>query len=330
MKAIVQERYGPIEEVLELRDLQDPAPGPGQVLVRAAAASVHIGDCHQIRGIPRLFRPLVYGTRRPRMRIPGTDVAGVVETVGPDVTRFTPGDEVLGGGSGAFAMRVVANEGALVRKPVDLGFAEASAVGVSALTALQALRDHGRVKSGQRVVVVGASGGVGTFAVQIAKAMGAEVTGVCSTRNVELVRSIGADHVIDYTVEDFTAGTARYDLVFDNVGKQSLASLRRPLTPSGRLLPNGVQVGAWVGGLGRTAATALSSIVVRRQARPFVSMPKLQDLEEVLAMVTSGRVRPVIDLTVPLAQAAEAVAHVASGHTRGTSVITIADDGVPA
>jgi NADPH:quinone reductase-like Zn-dependent oxidoreductase len=330
MKAIVQERYGPIEEVLELRDMPDPAPGPGQVLVRAAAASVHIGDCHQIRGIPRLFRPLVYGTRRPRVPIPGTDVAGVVEAVGPDVTRFAPGDEVLGWGSGAFATHAVANEEALVRKPVGLGFAEASAVGVSAMTALQALRDHGRVKAGQRVVVVGASGGVGTFAVQIAKAMGAEVTGVCSTRNVELVRAIGADHVIDYTVEDFTAGTTRYDLVFDNVGKQSLASLRRPLAPTGLLLPNGVQVGAWVGGLGRTAAAAMSSIVVRRQARPFVSLPRLQDLEEVLALVSAGRVRPVIDLTVPLAEAATAIAHVAAGHTRGTSVITIADDGAPA
>lgn len=327
MKAIVQERYGPIEEVLQLREVVDPVPGPGQVLLRTEAASVHIGDCHIIRGLPKLFRPLMYGARRPRVPIPGTDVAGVVAAVGPGVTGFAPGDAVLGWCSSAFATRVVARQDALAHKPERLSCEEASAIGVSAMTALQALRDHGRVQAGQHVLVVGASGGVGSFAVQIARAMGAEVTGVCRTRNVELVRAIGADHVIDDTVEDFTRGGPRYDLIFDNVGARSLAATRRALKPDGRLLANGVQVGGWVGGLGRVVAAGLSSVVVRQQARPFVSLPKLDDLAELVAMVEAGQVRPVIDRVVPLAETAKAVEHVASGHNRGTTVIAMTDDG---
>jgi NADPH:quinone reductase-like Zn-dependent oxidoreductase len=327
MKAIVQERYGPLDEVLQLREVASPSAGPDQVLVRTLAASVHIGDCHMIRGVPKLFRPLAYGARRPRTPIPGTDVAGVVEAVGSGVTRFAPGDEVLGWCSGAFATQVVAAEASLALKSSVISFEEASAIGVSAMTALQALRDHGRVQAGQHVLVVGASGGVGSFAVQIAKAMGAEVSGVCSTRNLELVRSLGADHVIDYTTEDFTTVGPRFDLIFDNVGARSLSATRRALKPSGILLSNGGQVGGWVGGLGHLLRAALASVVVRQQARPFLSMPKLGDLEALLEMVERGQVRPVIDHSVPLAETAAAIAHVATGHNRGTTVITMPDTG---
>jgi NADPH:quinone reductase-like Zn-dependent oxidoreductase len=323
MKAIVQERYGPLEEVLRLCEVETPAPAMGQVLVRIQAASVHIGDCHIIRGVPRLFRPM-YGLRRPKVPVPGTDMAGVVEAVGAGVSRFQPGDAVLGWCSGAFATHAVAAEQALAHKPEDLSFEEASAVGVSAMTALQGLRDHGKVKPGQHVLVVGASGGVGTFAVQIAKAMGAEVTGVCSTRNVELVRSLGADHVIDYTGEDFTQGGPRYNLIFDNVGSRSLRATRRALKPGGLLLANGAHIGGWVGGLGRFAGAGLQSMVIRGQGRPFVSMPSADDLATLLSMVAAGQLRPLIERTYPLAETAGAIAHVAEGHNQGTTVIEVA------
>jgi NADPH:quinone reductase-like Zn-dependent oxidoreductase len=325
MKAIVQERYGPLQEVLQLREVDAPAPAEGQVLVRVHVASVHIGDCHIIRGLPKLFRPLVYGARRPRTPVPGTDIAGVVEAVGAGVTRFQPGDEVQGWCSGAFATHAVAAERSLALKPPSLSFAEASAIGVSAMTALQGLRDHGRLQAGQHVLVVGASGGVGSFAVQIAKALGAEVTGVCSTRNVELVRSLGADHVIDYSTEDFTAGGPRYDLIFDNVGAHSLRASRRALKPGGRLLANGARIHGWVGGLGRVVGAGLQSVVVRGQGRPFVSLPDPEDLATLLRMVEAGQVRPVIDRSVPLEETAAAIAYVAEGHNRGTTVITMAE-----
>ena len=323
MKAIVQDRYGPLEDVLQLREVETPAPTPGQVLVRIQAASVHIGDCHVIRGVPKLFRPM-YGLRRPKAPIPGTDMAGIVEAVGADVTRFQPGDAVLGWCSGAFATHAIAADQALAHKPDGLTFEEASAVGVSAMTALQGLRDHGKLRAGQHVLVVGASGGIGTFAVQIVKAMGAEVTGVCSTRNVELVRSLGADHIIDYSVEDFTQGGPRYDLIFDNVGSHSLAATRRALTPTGTLLSNGSPVGGWVGGLGNVIRAGVASLVVRQQGRPFVSLPKPEDLAALLELVEAGRLRPIIDRTYPLAETAQAIAHVAEGHNRGTTVIEVA------
>ncbi len=323
MKAIVQDRYGPLEEVLQLREMETPTPAPGQVLVRVQAASVHIGDCHVIRGVPKLFRPM-YGLRRPKVPIPGTDMAGMVEAVGADVSRFQPGDAVLGWCSGAFATHAVAAEQALAPKPDGLTFEEASAVGVSAMTALQALRDHGKLQAGQHVLVVGASGGIGTFAVQIAKAMSAEVTGVCSTRNVELVRSLGADHVIDYSVEDFTQGGPRYDLIFDNVGSHSLSATRKALKPAGTLLSNGSPVGGWVGGLSHVIKAGLASTVVRQQGRPFVSMPRAEDLAALLELVEAGQLRPVIDRRYPLAETARAIAHVAEGHNQGTTVIEVA------
>jgi NADPH:quinone reductase-like Zn-dependent oxidoreductase len=320
MRAIVQDRYGPPDEVLALGEAPDPAAAQGQVLVRVEAASIHIGDCHMVRGVPYVMRP-AYGLPRPRARIPGTDFAGVVEAVGPGVTRFKPGDEVLGWGTGAFAERIAVREGALAAKPSRLTFEQAAAVGVSAFAALQGLRDQGKVTAGERVLVVGASGGVGTFAVQIARALGAEVTGVCSTRNVELVTSIGAHHVIDYTSDDFTKRAERWDLIFDNVGSTSRSAARRVLTPNGRLLSNGAPVGGWVGGLGVFVGAALTSLVVRQQLRPFVSMASASDLAALVELVEAGAMTPVIDRTYPLAEAPAALAHVTQGHTRGTTVL---------
>jgi NADPH:quinone reductase-like Zn-dependent oxidoreductase len=245
----------------------------------------------------------------------------VVEAVGPGVTSFKPGDEVVGWGTGAFAERIAVREDALARKPSGLTFEQAAAIGVSAFTALQALRDQGRITAGDKVLVVGASGGVGTFAVQIARALGAEVTGVCSTRNVEMVTSIGAHHVIDYTSDDFTKGAERWDFILDNVGSASRSAIRRVLTPTGRLLSNGARVGGWVGGLGVFVGAALTSLVVRQQLRPFVSMASASDLAALVELVETGAVTPVIDRTHPLAEAPGALAHVAAGHSRGTTVL---------
>jgi NADPH:quinone reductase-like Zn-dependent oxidoreductase len=322
MKAIVQERYGPFEDVLELREVDRPVPDDGEVLVRVRAASIHIGDVYGMQGVPYLFRPM-YGLRRPKVRIPGTDIAGTVEAAGANVTRFEPGDAVLGWCSGAFAEYVTVAENSLAAKPSALSFEEASAIGVSAMTALQALRDHLRVTTGQRVLVTGASGGVGTYAVQLAKVLGAEVTGVCSTANVELVRSIGADHVIDYTREDFARGEARYDRILDNVGSRSMGATRRALTPDGLLLSNGSPVGGWVGGVGHVFKAMVASMLTRQQARPFVSMPSAGDLAELRDLAEAGQIRPVLDRTYPLDQASRAVAHVAGRHARGTVALTV-------
>jgi NADPH:quinone reductase-like Zn-dependent oxidoreductase len=248
-------------------------------------------------------------------------VAGTVEAVGPQVKAFRRGDEVLGWCSGAFAQYAAAPEANFVKKPAGLSFEQAAAVGVSATTALQLLRDDGKVQAGQKVLVNGASGGVGTFAIQIAKAFGAEVTGVCSTRNVELVRSIGADRVVDYTREDFRKGTARYDLILDNVGDRSMADTRRALTPAGMLISNGG--GHAEGKLGRTLRAMLVSIVVRQQAGPTVKSQNHPDLLALTELVEAGKVIPVIGGTYPLERTAEAIGHVAAGHARGTLVINV-------
>jgi NADPH:quinone reductase-like Zn-dependent oxidoreductase len=322
MRAITQRGYGPFEEVLQLDTVDRPLPGDGMALVRVHAASIHIGDVYGMQGVPYLFRPM-YGLRRPREPVAGTDIAGTVEAIGPGVTRFQPGDAVFGWCSGAFAEYAVASERALETKPADLTFEEAAAIGVSAMTALQALRDHLQVGPGQHLLVNGASGGVGTYAVQIAKALGSEVTGVCGTGNLDLVRSIGADHVIDYTVEDFTRGGPRYDRILDNVGNHSKSATRRALKPDGLLLSNGSPVGGWVGGVSNVISAALFSLLVRQQARPFVSMPTLEDLSILREMAEDRRIRPVIDRTYPLAEAAQALTYVAQGRTRGTAVITM-------
>ncbi len=322
MKALVQERYGEPPNVLRVREVDAPAPRDGEVLVRVRAASVHIGDVHGIRGVPYLFRP-TYGIRRPKVRIPGTDIAGTIEAVGRGHTELKPGDEVFGWCTGAFAEFACAGAASLLPRPADLSFEHASALGVSAMAALQALRDHGHVQPGWRVLVNGASGGVGTFAVQIAKAYGAEVTGVCSPRNLDMVGSIGADHVIDYTREDFTRRDERYDLILDNVGTRPLSDIRRALAPGGILLSNGAPVGGWTRPLGRILRVLVSSWFVREQGRPIVQVNHRADLTAVCDLVETGRLRPVIDRTVPLAEAPDAIGRVADGHAQGTTVITM-------
>jgi NADPH:quinone reductase-like Zn-dependent oxidoreductase len=319
MKAITQDRYGSAE-VLETQDIDRPEVADHEVLVRVHAASIHIGDWVLMTGVPYVMR-MATGLSKPKNRVPGTDVAGTVEAVGPQVQGLRPGDEVFGWCAGAFAEYASAPEDQFVKKPASLTFEQAAAVGVSATTALQLLRDDGKVQPGQKVLINGASGGVGTFAVQIAKALGAEVTGVCSTRNVELVRSIGADHVIDYTHEDFRSGAERYDLILDNVGDHSMSDTRRALMPNGTLISNG---GGHAGGkLGRVIRASLVSMVVRQQARPSVKTQNHADLVALTELVKADKVTPVIGGTYPLAQTAEAIGHVAAGHARGTLVIAL-------
>ena len=319
MKAIVQDNYGPAE-VLDAREIEKPEIGDNEVLVRVHAASVHLGDWVLMTGSPFVMR-FATGLRRPKNRVPGTDVAGTVEAIGKDVERLRPGDEVFGWCAGAFAEYASASEEHLLLKPASLTFEQASAVGVSATTALQLLRDDGKVQPGQKVLVNGASGGVGTFAVQIAKAFGAEVTGVTSTKNVELVRSIGADRVIDYSREDFTKGTERYDLVLDNVGNHSMAEARRVLTPTGTLISNGG--GHSDGKLGRTVRTMIASMFVRQQASPTVKTQNHDDLVALKKLVDAEKVTPVIDGTYPLSETPKAIARVATGRARGTIVIAV-------
>jgi NADPH:quinone reductase-like Zn-dependent oxidoreductase len=320
MKAIVQERYGSAG-VLKASEIDPPAIGDDEVLVRVHAASIHLGDWILMTGSPFVMR-FATGVRRPRNRVPGTDVSGTVEAVGKAVERLRPGDEVFGWCSGAFAEYAAAPEEQFLTKPANLTFEQAAAVGVSATTALQLLRDDGKVEPGQKILINGAAGGVGTFAVQIAKAFGAEVTAVCSTRNVDVVRSIGADHVIDYTKEDFTAGGPRYDLILDNVGNHSMARTRRALTAGGTLISNG---GGHAGGkLGRTVRTMLVSMFVRQQAKPTVKTQNHDDLIALSELVEAGRLKPVIGGTYPLGEAPTAIDHVAAGHARGTVVLSVA------
>src|SRR2546426_2391618 len=271
MKAIVQDKYG-TSEVLELQDIATPEIGESDVLVRVRAAGVNPGDWAIMGGLPYIARP-VYGLRKPKNRVRGTDVAGQVEAVGASVTRFRPGDEVFGSSKqlgGALAEYAAVSEGALAPKPTNLTFEQAAAVPMAGYVALQALRDHGKVRAGQKVLVNGASGGIGTFAVQIAKSLGAEVTGVCSTRNVDLVRSIGADHVIDYTKVDFSRTGQRYDFILDNVANRSLSDLRRALTPKGTLVPNGGGVDHRGVASGGRLVRATVSFWVGGEARPAV------------------------------------------------------------
>jgi NADPH:quinone reductase-like Zn-dependent oxidoreductase len=325
MKAIVQDRYGSAA-VLEARDIDKPEIGAGEVLVRVRAASVHVGDWILMSGSPFVMR-LATGLRKPKNPVPGTDVAGTVEAVGANVQGLRPGDAVFGWCAGAFAEYASGTEDHFVKMPANLTFEQAAAIGVSASTALQLLRDNANVQPGQKVLINGASGGVGTFAVQIARAFGAEVTGVSSTKNVDLVRSIGADHVIDYTREDFTTGAERYDLILDNVGNHSMARTRRALTPHGTLISNGG--GHEDGKLGRTIRAMLASMFVRQQAGPTVKTQNHDDLVVLKGLVEAGKIAPVIDRTYPLGETAKAVDHVAGGHARGTVVITVSSDVLP-
>jgi NADPH:quinone reductase-like Zn-dependent oxidoreductase len=326
MKAIVQDNYG-TSGVLKTRDLDKPQIGDDEVLVRVHAASVHVGDWILMTGSPFVMR-FATGLRKPKNRVPGTDVSGTVEAVGKDVTRHRPGDEVFGWCAGGFAEYASVPEDQFIPKPANLTFEQAAAVGVSATTALQLLRDNGKVQPGQKVLINGASGGVGTFAVQIATAFGAEVTGVCSTKNVDMVRAIGADHVVDYTREDFTTGEHRYDLILDNVGSHSMARTRRALTPQGILISNGG--GHTDGKLGRTVRTMLVSMFVRQQASPTVKTQNHDDLVALKELVETGRITPVIDGTYPLSETPKAIDRVAAGHTRGTIVIDVIGQPHPA
>jgi NADPH:quinone reductase-like Zn-dependent oxidoreductase len=323
MQASVQKTYGQPRSVLHVEEIPRPPVGDDDVLVRVQAASVHVGDWILVRGRPYIAR-LAVGMRRPKHRVPGTDLAGTVAAVGKDVSVLRPGDDVFGWCTGAFAEYGSASQAQFLPKPTKLSFEEAAALGVSASAALQLLRDQGHVKSGQKVLINGASGGLGTFAVQIAKAFGAEVTGVCSTRNLDLVLSLGADHVIDYTRDDFTQGDARYDFILDNAGNHSLSSLRSVLTPAGKLLTNnGTSGGPWFGTMGTMIKTAVLSSVVRQQLAPAIKFQNRADLLVLKELVEGGKVKPVIERTYPLSATAEAIEHVGGGHARGNVVIAV-------
>ena len=321
MKAIVQDRYGS-PDVLELRDIDKPVVRDDDVLVRVHAAGVNIGDWHVLRGMPYPIRIAGYGLRKPKNAVRGINVAGTVEAVGTNVTAHQPGDEVFGWCEGAFAEYARAGEGNFLAKPAGLPFEQAAVVGDSALTALQAVRDKGEVQPGQKVLINGASGGVGTFAVQIAKALGAEVTGVCSARNVDLVRSIGAEQVIDYTREDFTASGRRYEVVIDLVGSRSLSDCRRALSPKGTYVLVGVSdPGRW--GLGRTLGVLLLSPFVGQKMRAFIMTANRVDLIALRELVEAGKLTPVIDRTYKLSDVPEALRYQGEGHSQGKIVITL-------
>jgi len=324
MKAIVYHEYGP-PDVLGLEDVENPVAEEGEVLVRVYGVAVNPGDWDLMNGTPYVLR-LMTGLRRPNNKVLGLAVAGRIEAAGRNVSKFQPGDEVYAEiGKGGFAEYACVPEDAVAMKPSNLTFAQAATVPVAGVTALQGLRDIGRVQPGHRVLINGAAGGVGTFAVQIAKALGADVTGVCSTTNVDLVRSIGADHVIDYTQEDFSRGGKQYDLIFDNVGSRSLSDYRRALAPKGMLIPNSNKgSGHWIGGfLARAVQALVVSPFVSQKLRPFASTGKSEDLLDLTELIESGKVTPVIDRTYPLSETAEALSHYGEGHARGKVVITM-------
>jgi NADPH:quinone reductase-like Zn-dependent oxidoreductase len=322
MRAIVQNQYGETASVLRLEEIERPEIGDDDVLIRVQAASVHIGDWHVMTGLPYLLRVVGFGFRAPKTRVRGMDVAGTVEAVGHNATQFQAGDEVFGTANGSFAEYASASEDTLAPKPANLTFLQAAAVPTSAVAALQALRDAGGIKEGQQVLLVGASGGVGLFAVQIAKSFGAEVTGVCSTTKVDLVRSVGADHVIDHTQEDFTRSGQQYDLILVMGGNQSLSQLKRVLRPGGTLVPVGTEEGnRWVGGKAWIQAMLLSRL--KRHLRPLASEPNQADLQVVTELIEAGKITPVIDKTYPLSEVPEAIRYLHEGQARGKIVITV-------
>jgi len=317
VKAIIQTGYGSAD-VMQLAEVERPVPGEGEVLVRVRAASLAAGEYFGMRGKPF---PIVFYIGFPKPKkdfVVGIDFAGVVESIGPSVTRFRPGDEVYGECHGSCAEYAVAGIDSIAPKPASLTFEQAAALPTSACTALQAIRDQGKVRPGQKVLINGASGGVGPFAVQIAKALGAEVTAVCSTSKVEMVRSIGADHVIDYTKEDFTKGSERYDVILDNVASHSLSATRRVLTPNGIHVPSSGHRGMrWI------IAAALTGIFVRRQGRVFVAVTNNESLLAINELIEAGKVTPVVDRTYPLGETAHAFAYLDEGHALGKVVIAV-------
>ena len=323
MRAIVQSRYGTApEKVLRLGQIAQPGVAADEVLVRVRAAGVDRGTWHLMVGQPYLMRLLGFGFRGPKNPVPGLDVAGTVVAAGAGVTRFRAGDEVSGIAAGSFAEYAAARAGKLARKPAGLNFEQAAAVAVSGLAALQGLRDAGHIQAGQKVLVIGASGGVGTYAVQLAKAFGAEVTGVCSTAKAGLVRSIGADHVIDYTREDFADGRQRYDLILDIGGNSPLSRLRRALTAKGTLVIAGGEGGKWTG-VGRQLRALALSLLVRQRLTTYISRHRQADLETLRRLIEAGQLTPVIGRTYPLSDAPAAIRHLAEGHAQGKIAITI-------
>lgn len=320
MKAIVQNSYGS-PDVLELKEIARPSIDKNDVIVRVHAAAVNAGDVFSMRGSPWLARFSV-GFPSPKDHVLGWDMAGRVEAVGEAVTRFQAGDEVFAVCEGAFAEYVSVGEEKLALKPANLTFVQAAAIPSGGITALQGLRDIGNLQPGQKVLINGASGGVGTMAVQIAKAMGAEVTGVCSTRNVEMVRSIGADHVIDYTQEDFTQGGERYDLILDNVASRSFTDLRRVLAPQGVVVPNSGH-----GGMGYVFKAYLLSPIMRQQKTPFLSSPNSEDLTFLKELIEAGKLTPVIDRIYRLSETPAAFRYLEEEHAQGKVIITVAENG---
>src|SRR2546421_3451029 len=325
MKAIVYCDYGLSN--LKLEEIEKPTPTDDQVLVRVRAASVNPYDWHFVEGTPKIMRAMGVGLRKPKDTRLGVDFAGTVEAVGKNVTQFKPGDEVFGGRGGAFAEYVCPRATrAVALKPASVTFEQAASVNIAGITALQALRDKGKVQPGQKVLINGASGGVGTFAVQIAKSFGADVTGVCSTRNVDLVRSLGADHVIDYTKEDFAKGEQRYDVILDNVPNHSLSECRRILTPNGKYVMiggGGPNDNRWVGPFGRVIKTMVMSPFINQKMGMMMADTDQNDLSILAEMMQSGKMKAVIDRTYKLSELPEAIRYVEEGHARGKVVIVV-------
>jgi NADPH:quinone reductase-like Zn-dependent oxidoreductase len=325
MKAIVQDRYGSAE-VLELRDVEKPQPGDDELLIRVHAAGVDPGVWHLMTGMPYLVRVMGFGLRKPKMRVRGTDVAGSVEAAGKNVTQLKQGDQVYGTCDGSFAEYACAKAERFAPKPSNLTFEQAAAVPVSGMTALHGLRDAGKLQSEQTVLIIGAAGGVGSYAVQLAKAFGAVVTGVCSTSKAELVRAIGAEEVIDYTREGFTDGTRRFDLILDTAGRRPLSQLRRALTPRGTLVIVGGEGGdRWLGGFQRQIFAPLRSRFAEQKLVGLMSKERQQDLMTLKDLIDAGKLRPVIDRTYPLSEAPQAIRYLEQGHARGKVVIAVSN-----
>jgi NADPH:quinone reductase-like Zn-dependent oxidoreductase len=331
MKAVARRCYGS-PAVLSLEDVEKPVPKGNELLVKVHASSINPADWHFVRGEPYVIR-LDFGLGAPKNPRIGIDFAGTVEAVGKDVTRFKAGDAIFGGKNGALAEYItIAEDGNLTRKPANVSFLQAAAVNVAGLTALQTLRDRAELKPGQKVLINGASGGVGTFAVQIAKSLGAEVTGVASTRNQQLVRSLGADHVIDYTRQDFTQGGLQYDVVMDNVGNRGVLEIRRVLTPSGKLIViggGGIDASPWYGAFKAPLAALFVSWFVDQDMAMFVSHHSSEDLGTLARLMERGKLTPVIDRTYPLAATVEAMTYLETGRARGKVVVVMDPEAIP-
>jgi NADPH:quinone reductase-like Zn-dependent oxidoreductase len=323
MKAIVQERYGSAD-VLELREVEKPQPGDDEVLIRVQAAGIDPGVWHLMTGLPYLVRLMGFGLRKPKIRIRGTDVAGTVEAAGKNVTQLKQGDQVYGTCEGSFAEYAYARAERFAPKPANLSFKQAAAVPVSGVSALGGLRDAGKLQPEQKVLIIGAAGGVGTYAVQLAKALGAVVTGVCSTSKVDLVWDIGAEEVIDYTREDFTEGTRRFDLILDTAGRRPLSHLRRALTPRGTLvIVGGEGGGRWLGGFQRQIFAPVRSLFTEQRLLGLISTERRQDLLTLKDLIEAGKLTPVIDRIYPLSEAPEAIRYLQDSHARGKVVLTV-------